>query len=94
MNNASRAIGSANNISVFCNTLFLQHINFRAVKDQLDCAVIQAVHTYNKDTKTIHKQEIIEALLRDLKWLDLETMVSEEQNKIEGIIAKWESRLK
>ena len=41
-----------------------------------------------------HKQEIIEALLRDLKWLDLETMVSEEQNKIEGIIAKWESRLK
>jgi hypothetical protein len=40
MNNASRAIGSANNISVFCNTLFLQHINFRAVKDQSDISKV------------------------------------------------------
>ncbi len=36
MNDTSRAIGSANNISAFYNTLFLQHINFRAVKDQLE----------------------------------------------------------
>ena len=39
-------------------------------------------------------EDLIKKFLADLDWLDLEEYESEEQDKIEGIKAKWEKRLK
>ena len=40
------------------------------------------------------KQELISEFVRDLQWFDVATMTSEEADKVEGVLAKWEERLK